>query len=95
MILTCAWCGPRDAREFTYKGDAKIARPAMDNESLEDHLAYVYDRDNPAGLHEEMWQHTGGCRAHVRVVRNTVTHEVISCDPVGPWAEQLKKGATK
>ncbi|RUZ93921.1 sarcosine oxidase subunit delta, partial [Mesorhizobium sp. M7A.F.Ca.US.006.01.2.1] len=40
--------------------------------------AYVYDRLNPAGDHNEIWQHSGGCRAHLRVVRNTLTHEISS-----------------
>ncbi|TIV08741.1 MAG: sarcosine oxidase subunit delta, partial [Mesorhizobium sp.] len=33
---------------------------------------------NPAGDHNEIWQHSGGCRAHLRVVRNTITHEILS-----------------
>jgi heterotetrameric sarcosine oxidase delta subunit len=33
---------------------------------------------NPAGDHNEIWQHSGGCRAHLRVVRNTLTHEISS-----------------
>ncbi|TIN59292.1 MAG: sarcosine oxidase subunit delta, partial [Mesorhizobium sp.] len=30
------------------------------------------------GDHNEIWQHSGGCRAHLRVVRNTLTHEISS-----------------
>ena len=65
----------------------------MDNTSIDDHAAYVFDRKNPAGLHRELWLHTGGCRSIVMVTRNTVTHEVVSCEPVGPFAETLKKEA--
>lgn len=94
MRLTCAWCGLRDAGEFTYKGDAKAVRPTIDDLSEEAHLAYIFDRDNPAGPHEEVWQHTGGCRSHIKVSRNTVTHEVLSCAPLGPWSDRLSEGPT-
>ena len=89
MRLTCPFCGPRDQHEFTYRGDATATRPALDNDTIEDHAAFVYDRANPDGPHRELWNHTGGCRTHVVVVRNTVTHEVLSCEPVGPYAELM------
>ena len=47
MRLTCPYCGPRDSREFTYKGDATRIRPADDDKMFD----YVYLRDNPKGLH--------------------------------------------
>ena len=37
---------------------------------------YVYLRDNPSGLHQELWYHGGGCRAWLVVTRNTRTHEI-------------------
>jgi heterotetrameric sarcosine oxidase delta subunit len=33
---------------------------------------------NTAGEHDEIWQHAGGCRAHLRVTRNTLTHKISS-----------------
>lgn len=42
---------------------------------------YVYLRDNPAGLHRELWQHTGGCRIWLVVTRNTRSHEIASVEP--------------
>lgn len=92
MRLICPWCGERDAGEFTYKGDASVKRPTMDNESEADHAAYIYDRENPVGWHRENWQHTGGCRAHVTVERHTVTHEVKSCEALGPWKTHFSGG---
>ena len=95
MRLICPWCGERDAGEFTYKGDATAQRPSIDNTSIDAHAAYVFDRENPAGDHREMWQHTGGCRAHVEVIRNTITHEVKSHQPMGPWKDDLAQGTGK
>ena len=95
MRLTCPWCGTRDAGEFTYKGDATAKRPAIESNDLKAFESYVFDRSNPAGQHSEIWQHTGGCRGHLKVVRDTVTHEVHSCEPIGPWKEALSSGASK
>ncbi len=92
MIIVCPWCGKRDVGEFTYKGDGMVKRPVMTETALEPFEAYVYDRGNPAGSHKEIWQHSGGCRSHVLVERNTLTHKVLSCDPVGPWASSGLEG---
>ncbi len=89
MRLTCPTCGTRDHQEFTYKGDANAVRPSIKNTSIDDHNAYVFDRANPAGEHREIWNHTGGCRTHIIVIRNTTTHEIISCEPVGPFKKTL------
>ena len=74
MRLTCPCCGPRDAREFTYRGAALYERP--DGDWSEDWHAYIHLRDNPAGEHVELWYH-GPCGAWVEVTRNTATHEVL------------------
>jgi methylglutamate dehydrogenase subunit B len=78
MLITCPYCGPRDVSEYTYQGEAARNRP--DPASTDQHAwnAYVYDRINPAGEHSEFWQHSGGCRAHLVVLRSTATHEVLS-----------------
>jgi len=77
LLIHCPWCGPRAQVEFTYGGDATMRRPATD--AREDAwVAYVYLRDNPAGTHEELWQHSAGCRQWFRVRRDTRTHEILS-----------------
>lgn len=43
-------------------------------------MDYVYFRENPQGRHEEWWHHVQGCRQVLKVVRDTMTHEVISVD---------------
>lgn len=75
MRLNCPYCGARDSREFTYRGAASLtARPSAEEKFFD----YVYLRDNPAGEHAELWYHAMGCGAWLKVVRNTVTHEVLS-----------------
>ena len=80
MRIDCPLCGMRDLREFSYLGDARLAaRPAPDApaELWHDH---VHLRDNPAGPHEELWQHALGCRAWLRVRRDTLTHAIASVE---------------
>ena len=76
MLIPCPWCGERDVTEFTYGGDANARQPA-DSAPLDEWAAYVYLRDNPCGPHDELWQHSAGCRRWIRVRRNTLTHEVL------------------
>jgi heterotetrameric sarcosine oxidase delta subunit len=76
LLIRCPHCGLRDQVEFAYGGDARAVRPAPDAPDEAWH-AYVYLRDNPAGPHEEYWQHHAGCRQWFKVLRHTVTHEVL------------------
>ena len=76
--IDCPWCGVRDEAEFQYQGDATVVRPAPDA-SGDEFFRYVYIRDNPKGWHTEWWHHVGGCRQWVKVVRNTLTHDIAAC----------------
>ncbi|TGV73204.1 sarcosine oxidase subunit delta, partial [Mesorhizobium sp. M00.F.Ca.ET.149.01.1.1] len=67
-----------DVIDFSSQCDGNRERPQPASQDLDAWTAYVYDRLNPAGDHNEIWQHSGGCRAHLRVVRNTLTHEIRS-----------------
>jgi len=74
MRIPCPFCGSRDSREFTYRGDAVPARPSGDDP--DGMFDYLYVRDNPAGQFEELWYHTQGCRNWLRVQRDTRSHVV-------------------
>ncbi len=78
MIINCPYCGMRDLSEFTYQGDANRVRPDPASTDQEAWNEYVYQRVNTAGDHKEFWQHSGGCRSHLAVTRNTVTHAIGS-----------------
>ena len=82
MLIPCPYCGPRDVTEFAYGGDANVRQPTgIEASSQEAWAAYVYLRDNPRGPHDELWQHSAGCRRWIRVTRNTLTHEVLGSAP--------------
>ncbi len=82
MIIDHPLLGPCDAQEFVYKGDARlIDRP--DGMAEEAHVAffdYAYLRDNPAGVHRELWFHEQGDRSWLVVTRNTVTHAIVQVE---------------
>ena len=76
--IKCPYCGLRDHSEFNYIGDATKIRPVSPElANDEEWFDYIYIRDNPRGVHQEYWQHITGCRSYVKVLRDTVTHEVL------------------
>jgi heterotetrameric sarcosine oxidase delta subunit len=80
LLIPCPWCGPRAQIEFTYGGDATMTRPALDA-PVEAWAAFVYQRDNPAGPHDELWFHGAGCRRWFSARRDTRTHEILDGAP--------------
>ncbi len=90
MLINCPICGSRDSREFYYQG-AAVALDRPDPEAgAETWDEYVHLRENPAGWHRELWQHSGGCGAWVVVERNLTTHEIRSIE----LASELKGAAS-
>ena len=77
LIIKCPWCGERAQTEFSYYGEAHIARPtAPDDLSDEAWADYLFFRTNPKGIHRERWLHSAGCRRFFNVVRDTVSGEI-------------------
>lgn len=82
MIIPHPLLGPRDSQEFTYLGDANlINRPDWQASDAPDQFyEYLYQRDNRAGEHRELWFHEQGDRSWLVVTRNTRTHEITSAE---------------
>ena len=79
MLIPHPLLGLRDAEEFVYFGDASlIDRPDPAAPEAETAFSdYVFLRDNPAGVHRELWFHEQGDRSWLIVTRNTLTHEIL------------------
>ena len=78
MRIECPLCGTRDRREFYYSGHATaLARP-VPSAGAEVWDDYLHNRDNPAGITEDLWHHEFGCGAWLVVRRDTVSHAVLS-----------------
>ena len=84
LLIACPHCGPRGDMEFAYerrrwtRSCRSMRRPRRRRE-------YLYQRGNPAGFHDERWRHTHGCRAWLRLARDTATHEIAA---VVPWPDR-------
>ena len=93
MIIDHPLLGPRDASEFIYLGDASLLnRPNWDGKKSEDNFyKYLYQRENVAGMHKELWFHQQGDRSWLVISRNTVTHEIFKVE----LATEFKKNMGK
>lgn len=70
--LGCPFCGPRPLEEFLF-------RKTLPNAG-EGPFEAVYLRRDSASCSVEEWQHVGGCRAWLRVVRNPTSGEVLEVE---------------
>ena len=71
LRLSCPWCGTRDELEFSFGGEAHITRPGLDASDAV-WSDYLFNRENPKGIHYERWMHSYGCRRWFNVARDTV-----------------------
>ena len=99
LLIPCPWCGPREEIEFSYGGEAHIARPkSPDKLSDAEWADYVFMRSNPRGEYRERWVHAHGCRRWFNAVRDTVTHEISGTykpDEPPPGDEKKPKKAPR
>ena len=82
LRISCPYCGTRDEVEFHCGGDAHIARPGPDVSDAE-WSDYLFNHDNPKGLHFERWCHDFGCGQWFNVARHTVSHEILAIYAMG------------
>jgi len=82
LRIRCPHCGDRDEVEFRFGGESHVVRPGpgvSDSEWAE----YLFNRDNPDGLHLERWCHSYGCGQWFNVARDTVTHDILATYAMG------------
>ena len=84
LLIECPWCGHRDESEFSYAGEAHIARPLQTEKLSDEQWAdYLFMRKNPKGLHREQWLHAAGCRRYFNVERDTATYKISGSYKIG------------
>ena len=82
LRLDCPWCGTRDELEFSFGGESHIMRPTPDaSDAMWSN--YLFNKENPKGIHYERWMHSYGCRRWFHVARDTVTHEIHAIYKMG------------
>ncbi len=85
LRIPCPYCGTRDEVEFHWHGDSHVIRPGVEvNDAV--WSDYLFNQDNPKGLHCERWCHVFGCGQWFNVARDTVTHEIHAVYPMGDAA---------
>ena len=84
LLIKCPYCGERDESEFSFGGEGGISRPADPAALTDEQWAdYLFNRTNPRGRHDELWNHAQGCRRWFNVVRDTVTYKIFATRPIG------------
>lgn len=94
LQIPCPWCGVRDELEFSFGGESHIQRPGLE---VSDHewSDYLFNVDNPKGIHYEQWHHKFGCGCWFNLARDTVTHKIHAAYPMGePKPDLTGKGGT-
>jgi len=82
LRIPCPYCGVRDEPEFTFGGPSHVGRPPLTADDAA-WTAYLFQRDNPAGVHFERWLHAYGCGRWFNVSRSTLTHEIVAVYRMG------------
>jgi len=84
LLIHCPYCGERPELEFSYGGQAHIARPAQPAElDDEDWGHFLYTRANPRGVHAERWRHVCGCGRFFNALRDTTTDRFLTTYRIG------------
>src|SRR3984957_5904836 len=62
LLIVCPYCGKRPEIEFSYGGQAHLARPHHPSQ-LDDQAwaEFLYMRANTKGVYAERWRHARGC----------------------------------
>jgi sarcosine oxidase subunit delta len=84
LLIPCPYCGERPEIEFSYGGQAHLARPQRPAELSDEQWAeYLYVRSNPRGLHAERWRHVRGCGRFFNALRDTTTDHFAATYKIG------------
>jgi sarcosine oxidase subunit delta len=81
LTLTCPCCGvAADETELQAGGEAHLKRfgPGSSDDAFD---GYMFQRENPKGVHFERWRHAYGCGKWFLAARDTATLEVFGTYP--------------
>src|ERR1700683_5492043 len=93
LLIHCPYCGERPELEFSYGGQAHLARPANPGALSDQEWAeYLYMRRHRRGVHAERWRHVHGCARFFNALRDTSTDQILATYRVGE--PQPKQGQT-
>ena len=84
LLIDCPYCGKRAELEFTYGGQAHVARPSNPGQ-LDDQgwAEYLYMRANTKGVYAERWRHAHGCGSFFNALRDTTSDRILATYKTG------------
>ena len=90
LLIACPHCGERAEIEFSYGGEAHIARP-QEPDALSDAewADYLFMKSNTKGVFLERWVHSHGCRRWFNLARDTLTNEILAVYEMGKAPPKL------
>ena len=97
LNIFCPHCGEsRSEEEFHAAGQAHIPRPLDPNACTDQEWGdYLFFRDNPRGLHHELWIHAAGCRQYFNAPRHTVSYQIHETYKIGERPSVTAKASIK
>ena len=94
LLIDCPYCGERPEPEFSYGGQAHIARPPAPAEvDTQQWTDYLYMRANSRGVHAERWRHAHGCGRFFNALRDTTTDHFLATYKVGEPPPPIRAAA--
>ncbi len=98
LLIHCPYCEETlPELEFTYAGEAHIARPADPATTSDAQWRdFLFIRSNVRGPHVERWRHFHGCGRFFNAVRDTVSDRFLAtykADAPRPDLATLKAAA--
>ncbi len=98
LLIHCPYCQQTlPELEFTYAGQAHVARPDVANKQISDEewRDFLFIRSNVKGPHFERWRHSHGCGRFFNAVRDTVSDRFLTTykveDPRPELSDLLEK----
>ena len=85
LLIHCPYCDETlPELEFTYGGEAHIARPENPADKTDDEWRdFLFIRPNVKGPHFERWRHAHGCGRFFNAVRDTVSDRFLTTYKAG------------
>ncbi len=85
LLIHCPYCDETlPELEFTYGGEAHIARPENPADKTDDEWRdFLFIRTNVKGPHFERWRHAHGCGRFFNAVRDTVSDRFLTTYKAG------------
>ncbi|MGB6306336.1 MAG: sarcosine oxidase subunit delta, partial [Steroidobacteraceae bacterium] len=95
LLIVCPYCGKRPEIEFSYGGQAHVARPVQPSQ-LDDQAwaEFLYMRINTKGVYAERWRHSHGCGRFFNALRDTTTDHFLAFYKTGELQPKIAPAAS-